>query len=352
MELNQRNELIYALQTDFDIGTFSSMLWNGLDKKLADVVPPSGLTYPQTVETAVSVAAQEGWAWSMVEQALKVNPGSPYLKAFIAKHPSFDPGKGPPAIADALMAHMLRGGRCFIDRTQLRAALKELHADERRVLVVTGERQTGKTYTRELISFFGRQNRDQRPIYIDLDRTVYEALSLTQEIGALMGMDIKTIPPQDDEQKARWAHRLSGWIIARLTNPGDVNYWFIFDGFRERTLLPDTKEFIEQLAIQAETNVPQCRVVLLNYKENLPPTISDYVGREEITTIGRDELLDFFEQLNLDHQKKYAPADLTGKVDVILKQVDDTIADKPEIKLERLRLLNKAVNETARLLFV
>ncbi|HEX5601081.1 MAG TPA: hypothetical protein VFX63_00980, partial [Pyrinomonadaceae bacterium] len=239
------------------------------------------------------------------------------------------------------------------DRKDLRAALKELRsANGPRVLVVTGERVSGKSYTNELIAFLGERTPKNKTIYMNLDKYVYEAPNLTEMIGLQMGMDTTKIPQQQDEQKARWVQRLVGWILNRIVNPGDTTYWFVFDGFREQTLLPETKDWIDELAVQAETNVPQCRVVLLNYQETLPFQISDYISREEIKPIGREELIEFFGLLNVDHKGNYSPEDLSSKVDLVLAKVDAAIAVKPENKIERLRVLTKTVKETAGLLFV
>ncbi len=353
LQFDQRNDLINALRVDFDPVTLASLLFTHLNRKLHDIIIPTGTNYPAVVETVVSTAEQEGWTWSLIEKSLVANPNGPNLKQFIAKHSDFDPAKGPPTVVDYVMAHTLRARRYFIDRMPLRDKLKEMRsADGPRVLVVTGDRLTGKTYTRELINFFTEKTPKNKAIYVDLDRFVYEATNLTETFGQQLGMDTTKIPQQEDEQKARWVQRLCGWIIARIVNPGDVTYWFIFDGFREQTLLQETRDWIEELAIQAESNVPQCRVVLLNYNEVLPLQINDYVSREKISPIGGPELVDFFKQLNRDHKKNYDVNQLASTVELILAGVDDAINRKPEIRVERLRLINKAVNETAKELFV
>jgi hypothetical protein len=353
MDLQQRNDFLLALNNDYSLATLTSLLLNQLDKKLANIINPQGIGYSDVVETIVQRGIEEGWIADLVYHAVNQNPNGVNLKTFLAKHPDFDPAQGPPTFVDLVMAHTLRARRYFIDRKDLRQALKDLRSpDGPRVLVVTGQRVSGKSYTNELISFLGEKTPKNKTIYMNLDKFVFEAPNLTEMIGLQMGMDTAGIPQQQDEQKARWIQRLVGWVLARVVNPGDTTYWFVFDGFREKTLLPETRDWIDELAVRAETNVPQCRVVLLNYQENLPLQITDYVSREEIKPIGRDELIDFFAQLNKDHKRNYSATDLTSKVDIILAEVDGAIAGKPEITVERLRLVSKAVNETAKLLFV
>jgi hypothetical protein len=353
MDLQPRNDFIKALVNDYSLATLTSLLLNQLDKKLANIINPQGLGYPVVVEAVVQSGIEQGWIADLVYHAIDQNPNGVNLKAFVAGHPDFDSTQGPPILVDLVMSHTLRARRYFIDRKDLRQALKDLRSpDGPRVLVITGQRVSGKSYTNELISFLSEKTPKHKTIYMNLDKFVFEAPNLTEMIGLQMGMDTANIPQQQDEQKARWVQRLVGWILARVVNPGDTIYWFVFDGFREKTLLPETRDWIDELAVQAETNVPQCRVVLLNYQENLPLQITDYVCREDIKPIGRDELINFFEQLNKDHNRNYSATDLTSKVDIILAQVDDVIAGKPEFSVDRLRLVSKAVNETAKLLFV
>lgn len=352
LQLNQRNDLIFALGKDFDPDSLESMLFHRLNRRLYDVLIPKGTTYPKVVEAVVDTAEQEGWTWNLIEGALAFRPGGPHLNQFIAKHPDFDPAQGPPPVVDYVMAHILRAGRFFINRKHLRKALTVMKTgDGPRVLVVTGDRLSGKTYTRELITYFTEKTPKNRAIYVDLDRLVYEAPTLTQEVGQLLGMDVSNIPQQEDEQNARWVKRLCGWIIARIVNPGDVTYWFIFDGFREQTLLPETRDWIEELVLQSETNLQNCRVVLLNYNEVLPLQINDYVCREKIEPIRPDDVVAFLEQLNIDHKKNYGKPELQSKVAVIMAQVDQAIGAKPENQMERIPLLTKAVSATAKLLF-
>jgi hypothetical protein len=352
MELQERTDFINALKVDYSLPTLTALLLNKLDKPIANIIITTGMSYPDVLQTVVQKAIEEGWIGDLVYHATTQNSGGVNLKAFVQNHPDFDPAKGPPMAVDWVMAHTLRARRYFFGRKDLRAALKELRSpDGARVLVVNGQRVSGKSYTNELIAFLSERTPKNKTIYMNLDKYVFEAPNLTEMIGLQMGMDTTRIPQQQDEQKARWVQRLVGWILNRVVNPGDVTYWFVFDGFREQTLLPETKDWIDELAVQAETNVPQCRVVLLNYTETLPFQISDFISREEIKPIGRDELIEFFKLLNVDYNNKYEPEDLVSKVDVLLAEVDGAIASKPETQIERLRLVGKAVKQTAGLLF-
>lgn len=363
LELGTRNDLVSALHDTFTPLLFEQMLLNRLHRRQYDIILDGG-NYLAVLEAVVDTANHQDWLYFLIKAAVEDQPLAPHLASFLKKYPDLDPAAGPAPITDHVMAHVLHGRRYFIDRKELRLALKDMRSDlpSTRLLVVNGERFTGKTWTRELISFLSEMTPKHRAVYVDLDKDVYEALTLTKAIGQLMGMDITTIPKQEDEQKARWTQNLCGWIIAKI-NSGDITYWFVFDGVRERTLLPETKDWIDELAVQVESNrnVPRSRVVLLDYKESLPFGISDYAGREEIKPIGRDELIDFFELMNRDYKQKYASEDLKGNIDVLMAEVDTVIATamaqadiaaKPEIEAKRPLVLSKAVNETVRLLFV
>lgn len=353
LRLVERNTFLEALRLDFDPTTLESMLSRRLDRRLHDLVP-AGLTFPKMLETVVSTAEQEGWTWNLIEAAVAHNPGGPNLAAFLQRFARLDPRTAaPPAAVDVLSAYLLRAGRIFIDREDLRAALRDLRDDPRssHVLVVTGERASGKTYTAELLTFFASMAQKHKAIYVDLDKFPYTAKDLAETMGRQMGQLLATIPEHQDEQRARWVLRLCDWITAHMINSGDVTYWCVFDGFREVTLPDETKDLIGELAQRAESTVPQCRVVLLNYNEVLPLRIEDYVRRERIKTIERDDLIKFFEQVNRDNADKYTPEFLAEKVDVIRSQVDQALDGNPQAQAQRLRLLGRAVNETRRALY-
>jgi hypothetical protein len=349
MEFQARTALTVALRNTFNRETLTSMLLR-LGKKLEDLVPDHQ-TYPRDVEAVVLIADQEGWAWELVDKAIEAAPLSAHLKTFTAAYPVYDPGKGPRPIMDYLMAHMLRGGRCFIDRTDLREKLKQLRAADSRVLIVTGDRLSGKTYTAELINFLCDKTANYKAIHADLDRYPFDAYSLTEHLGSQMGLDPLSIPKQDQEQMTRWILRLCDWITARIVNPGNLIYWFVFDGFRQQPLLPDARELISELALRAEGNIKQCRIVLLNYTEQLPLQINDYVLREQVKSIGRAELCEFFNQANSQSGRNFSDADLSSKVDLIIEQVDSALAGNAVIQGDRLRQMGLAVSETYRYLF-
>ena len=348
MEFQERQALIAALQQTFDGARFTTMLLT-MDKRLENLVPPGN--HLQNVEGVVWIADQEGWAWSLVDAAHAAAPLSNFLNAFIKAYPEYDPAKGVAQIADYLMAHTLRGGRCFIDRTDLRGKLGLLRTAESRVLIVTGDRRTGKTYTRELVNFVCDKTASYKAINADLDRSPFDALALAEHLGAQLGLDRQTIPKQDQEQKTRFTLRLCDWLLSPIVGSANTTYWFIFDGFREQPLLPDTRDLLSELALRAEMYLKQVRIVLLNYSEDLPIDIVDYVLREEVKMIGRQELCEFFNQVNSDAGKKLSETDLKMKVDVIIKSVDDATTGNGNGGADRLHKLNLAVSETVKLLF-
>jgi hypothetical protein len=348
MEFQERQALIAALQQTFDVARFTTMLLT-IDKRLENLVAPGN--HLQNVERVVWIADQEGWVWSLVDAAHAAAPLSNFLNAFIKAYPEYDPAKGVTPIADYLMAHTLRGGRCFIDRTDLRGKLGLLRTAESRVLIVTGDRRTGKTYTRELVNFVCDKIASYKAINADLDRSPFDALALAEHLGAQLGLDRQTIPKQDQEQKTRFTLRLCDWLLSPIVGSANTTYWFIFDGFREQPLLPDTRDLLSELALRAEMYLKQVRIVLLNYSEDLPIDIIDYVLREEVKMIGRQELCEFFNQVNSDAGKKFSDTDLNMKVDVILKSVDDATTGNGNGGADRLHKLNLAVTETVKLLF-
>jgi hypothetical protein len=347
----QFKDLYNALHDDFTPDSLKRMLLEHANRRLDDIVS-SASPYPEIVEEVLKRAELDRWTWDLIRAAIAANPGSQKLDEFIRKYPFYSPAKPPPAI-DPYRTPFVLAKQVLIDREELRAALEELQkSDGPRVLVVTGERASGKTYSCELVYYLANDfNPAHVAVYVDLDKDVREPDALAETIVRQMGREVGKIPDRERDQKMRYALRLCDWITTHVRSAGPATYWLVFDGFRERIVLTETKELIEDLAVRAQTTLRQCRIVLLNYTDILPPQIKNAAGKEHIKRIERTELVQFFEQVNEMHANKYTSLELEGKVDVIIQEVEDAIAAFPEGQNLRLQLINEAVSQTVRKLF-
>jgi hypothetical protein len=146
----QFTDLYNALHDDFTPDSLKRMLLEHANRSLEGIVS-SVHPYPKIVEDLLKRAELERWTWDLIRAALAANPGSQKLQNFIKKYPFYSPAK-PPATIDPYRTPFVLAKQVLIDREELRAALEELQKnDGPRVLVVTGERGSGKTYSCELV---------------------------------------------------------------------------------------------------------------------------------------------------------------------------------------------------------
>lgn len=346
-------DLVDALSTDFNPTTLGQMLLTQANRPLHNIVNPAGLNHRQVVGYVVNAAEEGRWTWDLVRAARDANPGGPRTQAFISKYPFYDPANPPPAPEPYQTTPYMLSRQILIDRENLRNALQELESDiGPRILVVNGERGSGKTYSSELIYYLANNSVPKHiVIYVDLDTQVQEPDAVVQFIAERIGRDTASIPGPEQEQKMRWALRLANWLTKQIISAGPASYWFVFDGFRERTVLTETKELIEELAILAQTTLRQCRVVLINYTEVLPPRVRNAAGREQIREIGERELVAFLQWFNRTNPPKYTEDELKEKAGVIIREVEQGIASVEHGHLFRLELINASVRKTVQELF-
>ena len=80
---------------------------------------------------------------------------------------------------------VLRGGRVFLDRALLRAALREMASPSgRRILIVNGPHGSGKTYTREYVYDVAFNTPNHRVVYLDLDTQNFSPVDIAQAISS------------------------------------------------------------------------------------------------------------------------------------------------------------------------
>jgi len=183
-------------------------------------------------------------------------------------------------------APVLRANRLFIDREVLRERLRELNSSAAsRVLVVRGERYSGKSHSRFFFDHLSVNGGGFTSVVVDL---VDDEINKPDELASLIidkiGGDVKQLPSQGFTTAARWGQFIVRAIKEEVQRSGS-NFWLIFDGLTKDGLPPETLGIILNLAKRAELEVPQLRVVLLGLLDKLPPEIDGVALREEIGVI-------------------------------------------------------------------
>jgi hypothetical protein len=243
---------------------------------------------------------------------------------------------------DKFEATVLRGDRVFLNRAELRQALREMASPSgRRILVVNGPHGSGKTYTREYVLDVTYNTPNHRVIYVDLDTTEFSPMQLVQVICEQMSLDVQSFPTLDTEQESRWIRRVVDHLIGQIRSNTTIKWWLIFDGFI-RPLNTSVNELIVELANRARS--ADLRLVLLNYTRALPADMNADVIREEIKPIGREDVEAFLAQ-RIQNDPGASSETIKTIVDQVLAAADESSARDKYPSANYLRLLNRAISQ-------
>ncbi|MFI6448606.1 effector-associated domain EAD1-containing protein [Kitasatospora sp. NPDC050543] len=241
----------------------------------------------------------------------------------------------------------LVGQRLFLDRELLRSHLKDLVSDSRsRVLVVTGPRSCGKSYTWYFVADIAEQLKSFRPVLIDLGEWADQICTPLDLMGAI-AFELKLPEPTVDQhaQGAGQARRLRDWLVGQLYDQTTgAEYVLVVDSLDQVPLRQDTAELIEHLAGAAiRHRLPGLRVILIGYQRLELHTL-DSVLTEPIGEIDRPVLCDFFHRL-----AEEVGVDLGTYVVGLV--VDQLLQELPQEPALALRSLPERVRATANAVF-
>ena len=337
-----------AINDAYDINSLRMMLSQRLGRRLDSFIEPTGLSFPDIVSRVLLKASNEPSFPEFIRATYNYIPGNLKFKEFADTYPHLVTLL--PVTADPYDACVLLAERVFINRRGLRQMLRKLGAPVGpRVLIVNGERATGKTYTSHLISHLTTNLPGHKPpVYVDLDTYHYTPVDLAEDIGRQMGMDLHdldTLPRQYDDQMPRWNQKLCTWVIRRVASDPTSIWWFIFDGFRERELREETVDFIERLMGLVDKTVTRLRLILINYTRSLPHQVEGGATQDKIEPIGRTDLESFFEQLAAELAVSPGNTSIKNVIDEILLQVEEKVASTSDGNDKRLQFLNVAVRK-------
>lgn len=248
--------------------------------------------------------------------------------------------------ADHVQTCFLPGRRAFIDRKELRRALKELIGGGSRVLAVNGPRRSGKSYTLQLISYLASELQAYQYAVINLEQERTTQLSpeaMMESIGLQLALSDLTLPSQRREEPRR-ARILCDWLVGKNRQSARI-WWVVLDGFHHPDVPEPTRELIQYLVGWVAENVCDLRVVLLTYTEDLLPVhVRRYVRYERITEISRVDLVEFFQRVFDDRGEEYQQELVEGEVDRIVGSESSSLT-------ERLDEIAQAVEEAAEVIF-
>ena len=300
----------------------------------------------------LTAADREGWLWELLCMFEK----SRYLEVQEVARRILDEYSSAPQAHEAASARdgsangdpyhsYLAGQRPFIDRNVLRTHLKDLLSDSpRRVLLITGDRPCGKSYT----WFYVRQPGlldGMIPVLVDLSE--FAEASAPMDVMSSIARQLALPPPTVDEyaQGAAQARYLRDWLVGQLLpRNGDGRWLLVFDSLDHAAQRDETLQLLEFLAGAAiRERLSGLRVILLGYANRLPIDVLDSVLTEEIKDIGEPELREFFRSL-ARHVKQAMSDEAIG---VAVKDVLKRLPDNREQKLRQLPKMVRQVGNAA-----
>ncbi|MGQ4513007.1 effector-associated domain EAD1-containing protein [Streptomyces sp. DW26H14] len=211
------------------------------------------------------------------------------------------------------------GSRVLLDRNELRECLREFVAGQR-VLIITGDRRSGKSHSWHLIRHVARHHGAEA---YRIDFGLWEGSQM--EPGELMALlagemglgEICDVEP-DASDNFRVLKYLS-WFKGQVR--GGPQRWLVFDGLDTATITEAALRLVESIAVMADSGEAneKARVVLIDYpRSRLPGEVDDRALRERIGPLKPAHLRDFFQWVSRSNGLELKTSEVDGHVDAVL----------------------------------
>jgi hypothetical protein len=335
-ELQQLRELFFAV---FDLGEFALLL-RDLGKPL-----PISNDYEEIISLALDKANRRRWLAKLVERAIEKNcefrdgfaaamGECPKLAALQQVRPAA-PQEAAPSVFDTYFFKR----RPFVNRGRLRRSLRSLHEDgddAARILIVRGDRYSGKSYTVDLIRYLSDQL-DFRVQRVELLK-LSAGRELTPEIlGRAVIEEMKLAEPMPEvehDQVAWWTTHYLSWLVRNLRDAGD-SWWIVVDDFTQVSVSRAVQEFIEEMALKIDDSLSSLRLILVGFDHDLPEKLEPIIEVDQTEPITAGHLVDYFAQFLRDH----VPAVDAGAAPRVIADAVKTVRDEMSKREPRNRLV-------------
>jgi hypothetical protein len=305
-------------------------------------------TLPAQVRELITTAEAEGWLPKLVEHAATSNPGAPGLAALR------DEIK--PLILAAAVNHyraVVMGDRLLINRDAVRGALERLSNAQKRIVIVDGEPVTGKSHTVWFIRYLRDNFRSFGLIWIDLRELVaaspdglIEPTLLARSMVKQMSLDPALVPERGEQTWAAWTSDFCDGLTGKLS-AAEKPWWLVIDNFTAVRLPQETLDLVKKLCERLAINIPSLYLVLLGYRETMPPQVEADIEREQIARIDAAEVGLFFKELYDSRQIPVTEAEIALKVVQVLRSVDPAHPRRLEIMGAELTKIARTILQEA-----
>ncbi|MET0922059.1 MAG: hypothetical protein ABWY47_02880 [Xanthobacteraceae bacterium] len=183
----------------------------------------------------------------------------------------------PQGSGDPYLDLVIRGDMPFLDRDPLRTAVRRLLNPDapRPVLIVTGPRYCGKSWTANYIEHLCRCRRKKLrycAFAVRDERDRPTVLQIARDYMTKLGGDPDALPPQQTNEK-RWATELANSVwrqIIKASEGWDGTWILVLDGINKDRIDPEISQFVVQLAgnmTSGGVNMLRHRLVLCDFDE-------------------------------------------------------------------------------------
>lgn len=287
--------------------------------------------YPANVLLVIRAAQAEDWLDNLVRAARAAVPADPELRQL--EHEIVP--QAPPQHVNPFDVCRLSGGHVMVDRAPLRAALRDISQPlGKRILVIRGEKKTGKSHSLQLISHLRQTRGNFSVVFIDLETmsnalgpdALIEPWDLAQRLVRLMRYDLTLPERPKDAQWSRWVLEFCDAFEAQAQRePGQP--WVVIDAFNAVTLAQPTFDLLKELATRVNASLTNFRFVLLGYGETFPAAVLPTVAEERISTIGQEHLVEFFFRAYTEMQVQFDEDSVADSVGRVLDGLDPANPD-------------------------
>lgn len=256
---------------------FRPILVSMLDPQFARNIPELPNIAEAAATRVMQLCMDDAWNRTppSIVSFLRLLPGDTMVEGIVERLNVPPPTTAAPG-ADPDLEPILTTNQPFVARPILRKKLKLLAQPQapKPILIVTGDKRTGKSYSGEYLTDFCRR----RP---DIEVSVQEIFSgagwptaaeVAKDIVSSMGRLSTNMPPPTTNAD-RWPLELANWVLVEGAQT-QSKWWFVFNEFDNEKLEKDTRAFINFLADRVTQGIysKRFRVILLGYERGLLTT--------------------------------------------------------------------------------
>jgi hypothetical protein len=265
------------------------------------------------------------------------------IKAFVAASAAEDP----------YSTYLLTGNRVFINRTSLRSSLKHLaEKDDKLVMRVIGQEQTGTSYTNELVMHLSATE-NFKVAYVNLldfptprDAIRFLALAIKGDAN----------PPEvEGDETDKWIRIATRWLIS-LAYSTNSNWWFVLDQCNHVQEEIQLMDMINRLAEQIRQNTRTgltVRLLLLGHQSDLADEMRGRFLDNETRTLTQSDVRQALRKVTANvvaghnvKQPEISPAELDSRIDAITTAVWEEATQSGGLIAKDLNVaLEEAINE-------